>query len=626
MFFSVWMERKENHGEDAPPLTTDQALAVCDGMGGAGAIKCSVNGLERAGAYFASREVSEIFNKFAVEFHSKIFASLDANESMAKYALFLHDRIKEGLNNFVINNAIDFKIKGTFFKLLPTTLAGVVYRENRDNVDAVVFWVGDSRVYGLDSVVGLLQLTKDDLEGNADAMENLMEDARMDNCINLTDEFKVHTNVCKLNKPTVLFCATDGCFGYLPSPIHFEDLFYNAMNNVKGKDYEGLSQRLLEVFKMTASDDCTISAKVFGTVPPRIKEVYNFRRDALKNNYLQGLPSDFFDEVTTLNQNQDHVDEYTEEIKKGFIKYVKATIDKKEDPFADLKVFQKFKKSNAILQQREVAKADYYIQKDKYDALLNDLQSSFYEDYIQSLTTTDKANKDVEYFVGLKKDLSEQHEKIKQASKFFKERFGKVGSSLLSTFDLIYQGSLIPADSEEETKSKIEDFEKIIGFIKGCLEGGNYEQSIKQLEEKIEKQKVVIIKNEDKTKKVSKLLEAFMTETTQAPFASKQTLKLRLEVQKQEGEVSGQKLLLDEFNITKQIELLFDSSKDDIVEYVMNKDDEKLFAKSSKDQLLNYQNLISKSQEIIVDMQKMVAEKYWQTYRFYYESSMPKED
>ena len=37
------------------------------------------------------------------------------------------------------------------------------------------------------------------------------------------------------------------------------------MNNIKSgsKDLEGMSERLLEVFKMTASDDCTVSAKAF---------------------------------------------------------------------------------------------------------------------------------------------------------------------------------------------------------------------------------------------------------------------------------------------------------------------------------------------------------------------------
>ena len=626
MFFSVWMERKENHGEDAPPLMSDHALAVCDGMGGAGAIKCVVNGLDRAGAYFASREVSKVFNQFVEENQEKLFASLDANEDLSKYSLLLHDQIQKGLNDFVERNGIDFKIKGTFFKLLPTTLAGVAYRETKDNVDAVVFWVGDSRVYGLDPVVGLLQLSRDDLEGDADAMENLMDDARMDNCISLTEEFKVHMNVVKLNKPTILFAATDGCFGYLPSPLHFEDLFYNAMNNIKSgsKDLEGMSERLLEVFKMTASDDCTVSAKAFGLTPAKIKDTYNFRRQALKDNYLGGLPKDFFDEVTLLNQNQDKLDELTEDMKSSFIKHIELTFDKKEDEFEDLKSYQKFKKNNEIFKEREVARGEYLAVKEKYEATYEALKDSFYEDYIQSLVGTDKATKEISYYSSLQKDLVEQNNKIKQASKFFKERFGKVGSSLLSTFDLIAEGNLIPADNYEETKQKVDDFEKIIGFIKGCLEGGSYEQQVANLKTKIAEQKAMIVKADEK--KLQKALETFMYDSTTAQFASKQTQKFRLEVQSQEGDVAIQKNNLAGFDIGKQLELYFDSSKDEVVPYILNKDDESLYSKAQKDLFYQYQHYIEESQQIIVQMQVTVAEKYWNSYRFYYESSMPKKE
>lgn len=624
MFFSCWMERKENHGEDAPPLTTDYAVGVCDGMGGAGAIKCTVNGLERAGAYFASREVSQIFAKFAEENNASIFASLDANESLDKYGQMLHDKIQQGLNEFVTNNGIDFKIKGTFFKLLPTTLAGAVYRENRDNVDAVVFWVGDSRVYGLDPVVGLLQLSRDDLEGDADAMENLMDDARMDNCISLTEEFKVHMNVVKLNKPTILFAATDGCFGYLPSPIHFEDLFYNAMNYVKGRDFDGMSQRLLEVFKMTASDDCTVSAKVFGTVPTKIKEIYNFRRETLKEKYLGTLPKDFFEEVTLLNQNQDKLDELTDDMKLSFINCVRATIDMKEDQFADLKSFQKFKKNNEMFKEREVAKALFYEKKDKFDNTYLQLLDSFYEDYIQSLVGTDKQTKEITNYVNLQKELVEQHNKIKQASKFFKERFGKVGSSLLSTFDLISKGNLIPEEDYEETKQKVDDFEKIIGFIKGCLEGGNYEQSIASIKEKIVQQKLAIVKLEDK--KIGKAFETFMYDTTQTPYVSKQTLKFRVESQGLESEMLQQKKVLDGYEVDKQCDLYFESSKDDAISYILAKDNENLYSKAQKNLFFQYQKLIEESQKIIVDMQSTIANEHWSSYRFYYESSMPKKE
>ena len=72
--------------------------------------------------------------------------------------------------------------------------------------------------------------------------------------------------------------------------------------------------------------------------------------------------------------------------------------------------------------------------------------------------------------------------------------------------------------------------------------------------------------------------------------------------------------------------LYFDSSKDEVVPYILNKDDESLYSKAQKDLFYQYQKYIEESQQIIVQMQVTVAEKYWNSYRFYYESSMPKKE
>ena len=86
-----------------------------------------------------------------------------------------------------------------------------------------VFWAGDSRAYVLPAD-GARQLSTDDLRDPSDAMANLRRDSVVSNAMSADTDFHVNYRRVELKAPFLLVCATDGCFGYVPTPMHFEHL------------------------------------------------------------------------------------------------------------------------------------------------------------------------------------------------------------------------------------------------------------------------------------------------------------------------------------------------------------------------------------------------------------------
>jgi hypothetical protein len=103
---------------------------------------------------------------------------------------------------------------------------------------------------------GLHQYTKDDLKSEGDALDNLNEDSPMSNYICETD-FTLQKKSFSISKPSIIITATDGCFGYLPSPMHFEYLLLWTMQNSSTK--EVWKQKLTSEIVKVSSDDATLS-------------------------------------------------------------------------------------------------------------------------------------------------------------------------------------------------------------------------------------------------------------------------------------------------------------------------------------------------------------------------------
>ncbi len=143
---------------------------------------------------------------------------------------------------------------GNLSKEFPTTVAAFCKEIESDFAD--FYWCGDSRCYVLDAD-GLHQVTADDV-AIQDAMRNLREDAPMTNVASASQPFQLHEKRLKISQPAVIFAATDGCFGYLPSPMAFERLLLKTMAQSSG--IEEWKRRLDAQIGRVSGDDYTLIA------------------------------------------------------------------------------------------------------------------------------------------------------------------------------------------------------------------------------------------------------------------------------------------------------------------------------------------------------------------------------
>ena len=265
----------EGRGEDADPLWRVGLLGVFDGLGGAGGELIKVgDGTEQTGAWMASREVRRLVRD-AFDQNSKRSAPraphdvdiygdvVTRSDQEFDFTVEIREVIQHRLDAYahrIREMGGGSRVKSKLIKMLPTTLAVCTYDLDKNKYTAI--WAGDSRVFYLRPQEGLLQVTTDDLRTNADAMQNLTEDSPMSNCVSADSEFVLHERQSDLQPFSVLLAATDGCFGYVQTPLHFEHLLLSSMQ--EAADWQDWARRLLACILQVTGDDATLSAAVIG--------------------------------------------------------------------------------------------------------------------------------------------------------------------------------------------------------------------------------------------------------------------------------------------------------------------------------------------------------------------------
>lgn len=252
--------KKEGQGEDADPLVCEtgqtQWIGVFDGMGGAGATAYETVEGRRSGAYLASRVTAGLCAKWAVADADKF--------APGQRAASLHDAISRGLVQQLEALAPSkSRIRGSLLKSLPTTVALAAARDvGHGYVECNVLWAGDSRVYNMTPERGLVQLSVDHLERPLDAQQNLTADSPLSNFANANAPFFIEEIVLQIQQPLLLIAATDGCFGYVYSPAHFERMLLAALTRSQNPaDFECiLRSHISEI----GGDDASIAITQFG--------------------------------------------------------------------------------------------------------------------------------------------------------------------------------------------------------------------------------------------------------------------------------------------------------------------------------------------------------------------------
>jgi len=235
-------------------------MGVFDGCGGLGARKYE-NFHDATGAYIAARVVSASTLDW---FEQKLPCDQtgmyrDDQKIAAALKDFLDDRL--ALTREKLENGVSM-LRGGMIRSFPTTMsAAIMDYSDAQKIRCLFLWAGDSRGYIL-RPEGLVQCTKDDLRIEEDPFENLYADSPLSNMINAEKEYRINSRRFSCAAPAIVITATDGTFGYLPSPMHYEYMLLDTLSQARSlEDWEKL---LHEAIGRVTADDSTLMMAVYG--------------------------------------------------------------------------------------------------------------------------------------------------------------------------------------------------------------------------------------------------------------------------------------------------------------------------------------------------------------------------
>lgn len=155
-------------------------------------------------------------------------------------------------------------------------------------------------------------------------MENLHNDSPLSNCISADQPFKInHKPVC-IQEPCILLCATDGCFGYFQSPMHFEAVLKGSMK--KANSFTQWKELVLRDISAVTGDDISLSLVVIPQLSfSKIKE--SMLKDVKRFSEIRQLEESIQTAKQMLDEEQSKYNPLLQEIwgecKLEYEKYIK---------------------------------------------------------------------------------------------------------------------------------------------------------------------------------------------------------------------------------------------------------------------------------------------------------------
>lgn len=290
-----------DHGEDSDPILRDGPdvgiAGVFDGMGGAGGTVYSTVDGSRSGAYIASRIARDVAEE-------RLLALLVPERPLPGEATAseLHDAVESALQEKLRDlKAPASGLRSRLLRALPTTMAvGVLQRREPESAEWIchVLWAGDSRVYAC-TPSGLHQLTIDDLRDQGDAMANLQHDSVISNAISADTEFTINHRRVALEAPFFILSATDGCFGYFRSPMHFEEIVLRTLAGATSE--EEWSAALQGEIAAVTGDDAAMALIAVGADVLTLQDRCAPRLAEIAADYTAPM-DELLDEVTRAEQ------------------------------------------------------------------------------------------------------------------------------------------------------------------------------------------------------------------------------------------------------------------------------------------------------------------------------------
>ena len=310
---SFCKEKIANHGEDSYCYIFGEnsgTVAVFDGCGGAGAQTHECYG-GHTEAYMASRFASGVLFEGITNFLP------DDREIDKTVHEVLFPLIQQAMKqNEPVSSDKGFQIKGSMIRTLPTTVAvAVVCAESEKSARVSSVWAGDSRVYIMNSE-GLFQLTSDDTTV-PDPFENLYEDGILKNIICSDRNVKANHAEVSVEYPFLAFSATDGCFGYVSTPMEFEGIFLKTLLN--SENVAQWESNIAKEIGAVSGDDHTLCMASFGFQDfLHLKASFVERSSFVEAEYLSKLVN-----LPTTNKEERYI--MWGKYKENYLKYLKRT-------------------------------------------------------------------------------------------------------------------------------------------------------------------------------------------------------------------------------------------------------------------------------------------------------------
>jgi serine/threonine protein phosphatase PrpC len=299
--FTFNLGKIPDQGEDSDPILRDGPnlglLGVFDGMGGAGGTVYETPEGRRTGAYLASRIARDVVEQRMLDLLEPDW-HLNGKAAARNLQHAVQQALKQRLQEL---NPAPSSLRSRLIRALPTTMALVALQRTQPGGPTWaghVFWAGDSRAYVFESR-GASQLSTDDLRDPGDALANLRRDSVVSNALSADTEFHINYRRVELRSPFLVVCATDGCFGYVRPPMHFEYLVLSHL--LEARNTEAWSSALQAEIAAVTGDDAAMSTLGVGADLKEFQKLFAPRVGELASDFIEPL-DELSDAVTRAEQ------------------------------------------------------------------------------------------------------------------------------------------------------------------------------------------------------------------------------------------------------------------------------------------------------------------------------------
>jgi serine/threonine protein phosphatase PrpC len=287
--FAFNLGKIPDHGEDSDPILRDGPdlglVGVFDGMGGAGGTVYETSEGRRTGAYLASRIARDVVERRMLDLLEPDW-HLNGKTAASDLQRSVQQALRQRLEEL---RPAPSGLRSRLIRALPTTMALVALQRTQPGGSSWaghVFWAGDSRAYVFEPS-GARQLTTDDLRDPGDALANLRRDSVVSNAMSADTEFHVNYRRVELRAPFLVVGATDGCFGYLRTPMHFEHLVLSHLLGARNSD--AWSSSLQAEITAVTGDDAAMSTLGVGADFKEFQKLFAPRVVELASDFIEPL-------------------------------------------------------------------------------------------------------------------------------------------------------------------------------------------------------------------------------------------------------------------------------------------------------------------------------------------------